>query len=58
VLGLRILHRMFDGRLNFNLDPTMLVVALVLALLSAMVAGIYPAWRICRLQPGLHLKLQ
>ena len=58
VLGLRVLHRMFNARLNFHLDPTMLVVALGLALLSAMVAGIYPAWRICRLQPGLHLKLQ
>lgn len=58
VLGLRILDRLFEARLNFQLDPTMLVVALGLALLSAMVAGIYPAWRICRLQPGLHLKLQ
>jgi putative ABC transport system permease protein len=58
VVGLRVLDRMFDARLNFHLDPTMLVVALALALVSAMIAGIYPAWRICRIQPGLHLKMQ
>ena len=58
VLGLRLLNRLFQSQLNFQLDATMLVVALGLALLSAMVAGVYPAWRICRIQPGLHLKLQ
>ena len=31
---------------------------LVLALASAMVAGAYPAWRICRIQPGAYLKAQ
>jgi len=56
--GLRILDRMFDSRLNFHIDPTMLMVALGLALLSALIAGVYPAWRICRVQPGLHLKMQ
>jgi len=56
--GLRILDRMFENQLNFYIDPTMLVVALGLALLSALIAGIYPAWRICRIQPGLHLKMQ
>jgi len=58
VVGLRLLDRLFQARLNFHLDATMLVVALGLALLSAMVAGVYPAWRICRIQPGLHLKMQ
>jgi ABC-type lipoprotein release transport system permease subunit len=33
-------------------------VALTLALGSALIAGLYPAWRICRIQPGLHLKTQ
>ncbi len=37
---------------------TMYLVALALALVSAMVAGAYPAWRICRIQPGVYLKAQ
>ena len=37
----------------------MFLVALVLASRwSALIAGIYPAWRICRIQPGAHLKTQ
>ena len=58
IFGLKLLDRVYGSSLNITLDPTMLGVALVLALLSAMIAGIYPAWRICRIQPGLHLKAQ
>jgi ABC-type lipoprotein release transport system permease subunit len=36
----------------------MYLVALALALVSAMVAGAYPAWRICRIPPGAYLKAQ
>ena len=56
--GLRLLERLFQGQLKLHLDMTMLGVAMLLALFSALVAGIYPAWRVCRVQPGLHLKTQ
>ncbi len=58
VFGLDLLDRLFDGRFNFRIDVPMLLVALAMALVSALIAGLYPAWRICRIQPGLHLKTQ
>jgi putative ABC transport system permease protein len=39
-------------------DGTMAVFALGLSLLAGLVAGVYPAWRVCRLPPAVHLKLQ
>jgi putative ABC transport system permease protein len=57
-IGLRLIKRVFQNDLVYRLDPTMVVVALALALGSATIAGLYPAWRICRTEPGLHLKLQ
>ena len=56
--GLELIDRLFDSQLNFRLDLNMFFLALVLALVSAMVAGVYPAWRICRIQPGAYLKTQ
>lgn len=56
--GLAVVARQFDSQFEFPLDPTMYLVALALALGSAMVAGAYPAWRICRIQPGAYLKAQ
>ncbi|MGD8897828.1 MAG: ABC transporter permease, partial [Acidobacteriota bacterium] len=56
--GLELVDRLFDDQFNFRLDPNMFLVALALALGSAMVAGVYPAWRICRIQPGTYLKAQ
>ena len=58
IVGLELLDRVYDSQLNFRLDMNMFWVALVLALLSAMIAGIYPAWRICRIEPGHYLKAQ
>jgi putative ABC transport system permease protein len=56
--GLAVIERMFGEGFDFAPDLTMLAVALVLALVSATVAGLYPAWRICRIQPSLFLKTQ
>lgn len=57
-IGLRLVDRLFDNRFEFALDARMFLMALALALLSSLIAGAYPAWRICRIQPGLHLKTQ
>jgi putative ABC transport system permease protein len=56
--GLELIDRLFGDQLNFRLDLNMFLVALSLSLVSAMVAGAYPAWRICRIQPGAYLKAQ
>ncbi len=56
--GLKIVDRLFDQAYNFRPDLTMFLVAIALSLLSALLAGVYPAWRICRIQPGYHLKTQ
>jgi putative ABC transport system permease protein len=41
-----------------NMDFTMFVFALVLSLLTGVLAGLYPAWRIGRLTPSTFLKTQ
>ena len=56
--GLDLINRLFDNNFSFHLDVNMVVAALVLSLAAGMVAGIYPAWRICRVPPANYLKLQ
>ncbi len=47
------------GRQNaLYLDLPMLGWSILLALLAGLVAGVYPAWRVCRTPPAMHLKLQ
>jgi len=41
-----------------HMDATMLFVAVLVSLLTGIVAGLYPAWRIGRMQPALFLKSQ
>lgn len=58
VLVLRLINRLLDNGGQFSLDLRMTAVAIGLALVAGLVAGIYPAWRICRVAPAIHLKLQ
>jgi putative ABC transport system permease protein len=39
-------------------DASMAVLAAGLSLAAGLVAGVYPAWRVCRIPPAIHLKLQ
>jgi putative ABC transport system permease protein len=41
-----------------HFDATMAAYAVGLSLLAGLVAGVYPAWRVCRIPPAVHLKLQ
>jgi putative ABC transport system permease protein len=39
-------------------DASMVLLAAGLSLAAGLVAGVYPAWRVCRMPPAIHLKLQ
>ena len=41
-----------------RLDGEMLVLAAFLSLVAGLVAGIYPAWRVCSVPPAMQLKVQ
>lgn len=41
-----------------SLDLTMVIAAFILSLLSAIIAGLYPTWRACNIQPAQQLKSQ
>lgn len=43
---------------GFGLDATMVGAGLLLSVVAGLIAGLYPSWRICRVAPALHLKLQ
>lgn len=47
-----------DGPSVLTLDPLMVLAGLALALGAGLIAGLYPAWRICRVAPAAHLKAQ
>ena len=41
----------------FHLDAPMILLSVALALAAGLIAGVYPAWRTCRLAPAEHLKI-
>ncbi len=58
ILVLGQLNRMNPGTLQYQLDGYMIAAGLGLSVVAGLIAGIYPAWRICRVAPATHLKLQ
>ena len=59
VLTLKYINSLFiDANFNFALDLNMVGAGVLLSLFAGMVAGLYPAWRICRIEPAAHLKTQ
>lgn len=49
-------RRSFGWTLQTHLDPAILLQAVVLALAAALLAGLYPAWRMARTPPALALR--
>jgi putative ABC transport system permease protein len=47
---------MFDRA--FELDLTMALTAIALAVAGATIAGLYPVWRACRASPAFNLKTE
>ena len=56
-LGLRGIESLYRGYQHLvHLDPVMLATAVGLAVISAIVAGLYPVWRVSRQAPAGLLK--
>lgn len=59
ILGLRIVNNLFpEETFQFALDTNMLFAAILLSLVAGLIAGFYPAWRICSIPPATYLKEQ
>jgi len=58
-LGLRGIEMLFEDIVDnlVSLDWIMVVTAIVLAIASALLAGLYPTWRACRIAPASQLKI-
>ena len=57
-LGLVAVRALYsDYKTVAELDWSMIVTTIVLAVVSALLAGLYPTWRACRVQPAAQLKV-
>ena len=57
-LGLIAVRALYsDYKSVAHLDWTMTGVTIALAIVSAVLAGLYPTWRACRVQPATQLKI-
>ena len=52
------LARSADDPVLYQLELPVLGAGILLALVAGLIAGFYPAWRICRIPPASHLKAQ
>ena len=55
--GLRGIDYLYDSSAGLvRLDWLMVLVAILVAIASGVVAGLYPAWRVCQVPPAAQLK--
>jgi len=58
-LGLQGIRYLYDSTPGLvKLDWLMVLTAIGVAVLSSMLAGLYPAWRVCNIPPAAQLKTQ
>lgn len=58
-LGLEGVRRLYvDYERVAHLNVELVAIAIALAVAAGLIAGLYPAWRICRIQPAAYLKTQ
>jgi putative ABC transport system permease protein len=58
-LGLQGIEYLYDAPGGLvKLDWVMVLTAIGIAIASSMVAGLYPAWRVCQIPPAAQLKTQ
>lgn len=56
LMGVRVLYTQFKN--IAQLDWTMIAITLLLSVVSALLAGLFPTWRACKVQPATQLKTQ
>lgn len=56
LIGVRNMYENYEALTR--LDLTMSLIALAIAIVSGVLAGLYPTWRVCRVQPAQYLKTQ
>ena len=56
LVGIRFLYRSYEQLTHLNLQ--LVVVAILMAIVSTMLAGLFPAWRVCHLPVSQNLKSQ
>ena len=54
--GIKVLNDAPNGLVS--LDWVMVITAIGIAIASSLIAGLYPAWRVCRIPPATELKSQ
>ena len=54
---LRFIAKLITSTSMISLDLEMILAAIFLSLVAGLIAGLYPAWRICTLQPAVQLKV-
>jgi len=54
---LRFIAKLITATSVISLDLEMIAAAIFLSLVAGLIAGVYPAWRICTLQPAVQLKV-
>lgn len=54
---LRFIAKLITSTTVISLDLEMILTAIFLSLVAGLIAGLYPAWRICTLQPAVQLKV-
>ena len=58
-LGLEGIKYLYDAPAGLvMLDWVMMLTAIGIAIVSSMIAGLYPAWRVCQIPPAAQLKTQ
>ncbi len=56
LIGIKTLYGNYNKLVQ--MDLTLMLSALVIALCASIIAGMYPAWAICKTSPSIYLKLQ
>lgn len=56
LLGVKQLYRGYEHLVH--LDFTLVAIAIGIAIVSALLAGLYPTWRVCQTAPASYLKTQ
>lgn len=57
IATMRVIAKLISTTASITLDGEMIFAAVFLSLGAGLLAGLYPAWRICSVQPAVQLKI-